>query len=227
MTCSPQPSHRTPPVVEIDGIPYIGIGNIDKDTGKINFDKARQVSKQVLEEHIERYALKKGDFIIGKIGTIGKPFKIPTKRFFALSANVVLVKPAEELVNASYLFYLNQSPIIEQQFKEGSKATTQAAFGIKKVRLLAIPYCSVLEQYKIVEGIESRLSICDQLEADIEANLKKAEALRQSILKQAFEGKLVPQDPNDEPAAVLLERIRAEREKVKQAQKIQSGKTKT
>ena len=71
-----------------------------------------------------------------------------------------------------------------------------------------IPYCSPLEQLQIVEEIESRLSICDSLEATIADNLDRAEALRQSILKQAFEGKLVPQDPNDEPASVLLERIR-------------------
>ena len=53
----------------------------------------------------------------------------------------------------------------------------------------------------------------DKLEQTIEASLQKAESLRQSILKKAFEGKLVPQDSNDEPAEKLLERIRAEREK--------------
>ena len=53
----------------------------------------------------------------------------------------------------------------------------------------------------------------EELEVTVDANLKRAERLRQSILKRAFEGKLVPQHPNDEPASVLLERIRAEREK--------------
>ncbi len=67
----------------------------------------------------------------------------------------------------------------------------------------------------IVAEIESRLSVCDKIEESIEQSLKQAESLRQSILKKAFEGKLVPQDPNDEPASVLLERIKADRERNK------------
>lgn len=76
-------------------------------------------------------------------------------------------------------------------------------------RLYAAP--PVPEQDRIVAEVERRLSVIDELEATVAANLKRAADLRQSILKKAFEGKLVPYDPSDEPASVLLERIRAER----------------
>ena len=69
---------------------------------------------------------------------------------------------------------------------------------------------------KLVAEIESKLSAVDQIEKETEAELEKTEALRQSILKKAFAGQLVPQDPHDEPASVLLDRIRTEREKAMQ-----------
>ncbi len=71
---------------------------------------------------------------------------------------------------------------------------------------------SLAEQEAIVEAVEDQLSVIDHLEADLDAKLRSAKALRQSILRHAFEGRLVPQDSNDEPASELLKRIAAERE---------------
>ena len=77
---------------------------------------------------------------------------------------------------------------------------------------MSIPLPPLAEQRRIVAEVERRLSVIRQAEAAVEASLARAERLRQSILKQAFSGRLVPQDPDDEPASALLERVRAERE---------------
>jgi len=78
---------------------------------------------------------------------------------------------------------------------------------------ITIPICSVLEQRKIVEIIDHHISIADEIEKTVDQSIKQSDRLRQSILKKAFEGKLVPQDPTDEPAELLLERIKAEKAK--------------
>ncbi len=104
------------------------------------------------------------------------------------------------------------------EFRKAAKASFTGTAGQLRVpaafvRDSLIPIAPTVEQRQIVTEIERRFSIADQLEATIEAGLKQSERLRQSILKAAFEGRLVPQDPSDEPAEKLLERIRAEREK--------------
>ena len=186
----PQPSHRTPPEV-INGIPYIGVGDIDYSVRKVKFGEARKVSPAVLQEHLERYTLHKGDFIMGKIGTIGKPFIVPLPQDYTLSANVILIQPDSEKIVPEFLYWQFSSPLVTQQLTTGAAATSQPAFGIKKARLLSIKMCSVEQQRQIVNEIKGALSICDSIQQTIDTSLQQAEALRQSILKQAFEGTLV------------------------------------
>lgn len=78
---------------------------------------------------------------------------------------------------------------------------------------LKIPFPPLQEQKQIVEEIEKRFAVADEVEKVVEDNIEKAKQLKQSILKKAFEGRLVPQDPTDEPASTLLEKIKQERNK--------------
>lgn len=125
-----------------------------------------------------------------------------------------------------YLFHY----LIQERTRQEAKRNMTGAVGQRRVpkkflEEVKIPIPPTLpEQHRIVSEIETRLSVCDKLEESITQSLEKAEALRQSILKKAFEGKLVPQDPSDEPASVMLARIRAEREKNKPVIKTRNKK---
>ena len=84
---------------------------------------------------------------------------------------------------------------------------------------LAIPFCSLDEQSVLIQELELKLSEIDQLELTLSSSLQQSEALRQSILKKAFSGQLVPQNPTDEPASALLARIKAEQSAAPKAKK--------
>ncbi|VVS98407.1 hypothetical protein MARINON1_60122 [Marinobacter salarius] len=105
-------------------------------------------------------------------------------------------------------------------FEAGGKQTTNLASINKTVlKALPVPICSPAEQAEITRLLNARLEAADALEAEIDAALTRADALRQSILKKAFSGQLVPQDPADEPASALLERIKTEKAERDQAAK--------
>lgn len=93
-----------------------------------------------------------------------------------------------------------------------SSGGVQPNLNLTKIKSISLPLPPLPEQHEIVCEIERRFSVIDQMEKAVDDSLVKAERLRQSILKKAFEGRLVPQNPDDEPASVLLERIQAEKE---------------
>lgn len=185
----PQPRHRTPPEFE-GGVPYIGIGDIDYTGKTIRFEEARKVNPAVYEEHLQWYTLHEGDFVMGKIVTIGKPFRLMLPQKYTLSAKVILIQPDARKINPEFLFGHFSSPLITEQLMEGKNETSQPAFGIQKARLLRIKMCSSEEQEQIVYDIREKVSVCENIKQTVNTALAQAEAMRQSILKEAFEGRL-------------------------------------
>lgn len=131
-----------------------------------------------------------------------------------------------------YLYYYWESKT--QQLRNINQGAAQPNLNTDIIKNYIVPYGSFEQQSEVVKAIESRLSVCEKIEETIESSLQQAEALRLSIIKKAFEGKLVPQDPNDEPAEKLLERIKAakgngkpeKKEKVKAEKKVKTTKKK-
>jgi type I restriction enzyme S subunit len=110
------------------------------------------------------------------------------------------------------VFYWVQTEEFVNPLNKIQRGTSYPAVRDFDVFTQFIPLPPLAEQHKIVEEIERRFSIADEVEKIVEQSLKQAERLRMSILKRAFEGKLVLQNPNDEPAEKLLERIKYARD---------------
>jgi type I restriction enzyme, S subunit len=146
---------------------------------------------------------------VGMVGVIDERALQWGKAF--INQHVALVRPVLTKLVVFTSLALASEPL-QTQIRNKQYGLTKTGLGLEDVKALVIPLPPLTEQRRIVAEVERRLSVVAEVEAAVAANLKRAERLRQSILKRAFEGKLVPQNPSDEPASVLLERIRRERE---------------
>jgi type I restriction enzyme S subunit len=169
-------------------------------------------------EEVQGYALEVGDLLMirsnGSVSIVGRCALIRDIHTHLLYAGYLIrLRPHASAVDPAFLHRQLLSHALRHQIEQAAKSTSGVNnINSGEIQSLVIAVCSVAEQQEIITQLEEKLSAISALEADIDLNLQKAEALRQSILKKAFAGELVPQDPADEPAAALLARIRAERE---------------
>ncbi len=162
------------------------------------------------------------DILISLVGTVGKVLLLPNDCLPGI-INPRLVKITLNSKKYLPLFfkYYFESAFVKSFYSGETRGTTMDVLNLGIIKTIPFPLPHLDEQKEVIKQIESRLSVCDFIEQNIKEGLKKAEALRQSILKKAFEGKLLTAQElaacklaaDYEPAGVLLERIHAEQNK--------------
>lgn len=163
----------------------------------------------------DRLLIREGDFLFSRANTIDLVGACVIAR--RVESRVMLsdkiLRFDVQGLRAEWLLFVLRSKWGRQEIEALATGNQESMrnIGQERIRRICIPLPPLPEQHRIVAEVERRLSVVDELEATVEKNLARCARLRQSILKMAFEGRLVPQDPNDEPASVLLDRIRRER----------------
>ncbi len=177
--------------------------------GYLDLSERNYVSDTTFGERIQRLRPQKDDILYSREGAIlGLACLVPANTELCLGQRMMLMRTNDRMLPRYLMHYLN-SPVIDSVVKKKTGGTASPHLNVGEIKLFPIPTPTVKNQKKAVVAIESRLSVCDKLEQLVDETLAKAQALRQSILKKAFAGELVPQDPSDEPAEKLLERIKA------------------
>lgn len=164
------------------------------------------------EKQHSKYRLRFGDIVFARTGaTTGKSYLI-TQCPDAIFASYLIRLQLASLTDSKFVSQFFGSPAYWSQIMVARIGSAQPGVNATKLATLHIPLPPHVEQMRIVTEVERRLSVVTEMERQVEVALRRTERLRQAILKSAFEGKMVSQDPSDEPAAALLERIRTQTE---------------
>jgi type I restriction enzyme, S subunit len=192
-----------------DGVPMLRI--VDIKNGEINFSNVHKVSEKLSQEY-KRTLLYGGEVVISLVGTIGLVAEIPKViSKVNIHRNLGLIPPSQ-FISSKFLIYWLKSPYVREYLLSVTTGANQPLLNLADVRSLPIPVPPINEQNVLVERLETQLATLNRVDQALSWCTKYLNTLNQSVLSKAFRGELVDQDPNDEPASVLLDRIRAERE---------------
>lgn len=192
-----------------EGVPMVRVMDIS-DWGRLNNSEIFRISKKLSEE-FKRTILEKGDILLSVMATIGRAAIVPD---YLAGGNVnralAVIKLGDD-ISSEFAFFQIMSPQFQAEFVEKQLGSAQRRINLSDLREFTVLLPVREEQTEIVRRVEQLFAFADQLEAKVASAKSRIDHLSQSILAKAFKGELVPQDPSDEPASLLLERIKTQR----------------
>ena len=203
-------THQTPTYSDKEnGIPFLS--SKDVTTQKIDWSKIKYITKELHEELQKRVKPQKNDVLLAKNGTTGVAALVETDEVFDIYVTLALLRPVTQIY-PKYLLNLINSPFCKEQFNGHLTGIGVPNLHLNDICKTLIPVPPLREQEYIVSELERIIFLINSLEndkADLQIAIKQAKS---KILDLAIHGKLVEQDSADEPASVLLEKLRAEKE---------------
>lgn len=220
-------AHKTPKYIDTkDGVPFLSVKDIS--SGKIDLTNTKFISQETHEVLSKRCNPQKEDILLTKVGTTGIPVIVDTDVKFDLFVSVALLKFDNKLIDTKYFKYLLESPLVQDQVRENTKGVGNKNWVLRDINNTLIVLPPLEEQKRIVAKIEKLMPLVDEY-AESYNRLQKIDnefedKLKQSVLQYAMEGKLVKQDPSDEPASELIKKIKNEKAELIKEGKIKKSK---
>lgn len=196
-----------------EGQIFLRIGNLDHASIGLDLEKLQRVRCPDGAEGA-RTSVQSGDVLISITADVGMVGLVASNLGKAyVNQHIALARPVPGFSRAYLSWFLAAKAGGQRQFISSQRGMTKQGLGLDDIRSVLVPLPPLEEQKAIVADIERHFSLIDNVEGSLDRGKRKADGLRQAILKRAFEGQLVSRNPEDESAEILLERIRVEREK--------------
>lgn len=190
------------------GTPLVRVGDING--GKLDTSGLKRIAPAIADQ-FRRTFLQGDEVLITLVGAIGRTAVAPKSAAGFNTARAVGVIPLCPNVAPEWVEVSLRSPAFNRALIEASHEVARKTLNLEDVRAFTIPLPPLAEQVAVIDRVEEEMSKIDAMEAVVAAELKRSARLRQFILKAAFTGKLVPQNPTDEPATALLAHLRENR----------------
>ena len=221
--CEPIPdgTHKTPTYSD-EGFIFLSSKNVT--SGHIDWDNIMYIPESLHNELYARLAPQKNDILLAKNGTTGVAAIVDRDCVFDIYVSLALLRIIGYIISPEYLLSTIASSTIQNYFNSSLKGIGVPNLHLEHIRTTLIPVAPINEQYRIATKLEQLLSFADNIESDKTDLQTTIQLTKSKILDLAIRGKLVKQNPDDEPASVLLDRIRAEKEELIKQGKIKRDK---